>query len=94
VPTGFPASVPVTPTSVPDRRLHDATRITDMVICRKVVFCAFHPPVVMLNLFQHEGQTSPVILKQPVVMLNLVQREGQPSLVILKQVQDDEGGKG
>jgi hypothetical protein len=52
-----------------------------MVICRKVVFA--HPrnaPVVMLNLFQHDGQTSLVILKQPVVILNLFQ--------------DDEGGGG
>jgi hypothetical protein len=79
VPTGFPASVPVIPTSVPDRRLTDATRITHMVICRKVVFAyPRNAPLVMLNLVQHDGQTSPVILKQPVVILNLFQ--------------DDEGG--
>jgi hypothetical protein len=48
----------------------------------------------MLNLFQHNEQPSPVILKQPVVMLNLVQHNEPPSPVILKQVQDDEGGGG
>jgi hypothetical protein len=81
VPTGCPASVPVIPTSVPDRRLHDATRITDMVICRKVVFAHPKPPVVMLNLFQHEEQTPPVILKQPIVMLNLFQHNEQTRLL-------------
>jgi hypothetical protein len=92
VPTGFPTSVPVIPTSVPDRRLTDATRITDMVICRKVVFCKSpKPPVVMLNLFQHNEQTPPVILKPPLVILNLFQDNEKPSPVILKQVQDDEG---
>jgi hypothetical protein len=45
----------------------------------------------MLNLFQHNEQTPPVILKQPIVMLNLFQDNEKPSLVILKQVQDDEG---
>ena len=46
---------------------------------------------IMLNLFQHNEQTSPVILKQPIVMLNLFQHNAQPSPVILKQVQDDDG---
>ncbi len=65
MPTDFPASVPVIPTSVPDRRLHDATRITHMVICRKVVFCTPpNPPVVILNLFQDNEKPSLVILKQ------------------------------
>jgi hypothetical protein len=45
----------------------------------------------MLNLFQDNEQTPPVILKQPVVMLNLFQHNEKPSPVILKQVQDDDG---
>jgi len=48
----------------------------------------------MLNLVQHNGQTSLVILKQPVAILNLFQDNEKPSPVILKQVQDDEGGGG
>jgi hypothetical protein len=44
----------------------------------------------MLNLFQHDEQTPPVILKPPFVILNLFQDNGQLSPVILKQVQDDE----
>jgi hypothetical protein len=45
----------------------------------------------MLNLFQHDEQTPPVILKPPVVILNLFQDDEKPSPVILKQVQDDDG---
>ena len=68
----------------------------------KHAFGENRPPIVMLNVFQHEEQPSLVILKhpvailvkQPVVMLNLFQHNEQPSLVILKQVQDDELGGG
>jgi len=40
VPARFRASVPIIPTHVLDRSLHDANQITHLVICRKVVFCA------------------------------------------------------
>jgi hypothetical protein len=47
----------------------------------------------MLNLFQHDEQTPPVILKQPIVMLNLFQHLtfSTSTIKTLKQVQGDGG---
>jgi len=41
VPADSPASVPIIPTHVLDRSLHDANQITYVVICRKVVFAGY-----------------------------------------------------
>jgi hypothetical protein len=90
VPARFRASVPIIPTHVLDRSLHDANQITYLVICRKVVFSFPHrhpePTIVILNLFQDNTPTSPVILNQV--------QDDEFCEFIRIQVQGDEVGGG